>query len=373
MKTLRACMFRLAGLFNRNRREREMTEEIESHLAMHIADNLRAGMTPDQARREALLRLGGVECKKEAYRERSTAPLLEHLALDFRFTVRQLRKNPVFACTAVVVLASGMSASIAIFAFVEAALIKPLPYPNPATLVGVTESAAQFPRANLSYLDYQDWKRFNTAFRSMDVYTGEGFLISTPSGAEPAHAARVSSGFFRTLGVKPLLGRDFSANEEAPGGPHVVMLTHGTWQQRFGGRRDVVGQPVILSGEAYTIIGVLPPSFHFAPLGATEFWATINPSRPCETRRSCHNLYGVARLKGGVSIKNALANMTAIAKRLEEQYPDSNRGQVTSVAWRPTSMTSRGASTCTPISPSIWQRVFRISCSSRVRRCARSF
>lgn len=331
MKTMRASMVRLAGLFGKKRREREMTEEIESHLAMHIADNVRAGMTPEQARREALLRLGGVESVKEAYRERSTAPFLEHLALDFRFTVRQLRKNPGFAGTAVLVLALGMSASIAIFAFVEAALIKPLPYPDPTSLAGVTESTPEFPRANLSYLDYQDWKRFNTVFRSMAAYTGDGFLIGTPTGAEPTHAARVGSGFFQTLGVNPLIGRDFSVNEEAPGGPHVVMLNYGTWQQRFGGTRDVVGQPVVLSGEAYTIIGVLPANFHFAPLGATEFWTTINPSSSCAIRRSCHNLYGVARLKDGVSINSALANMTAIAKRLEEQYPDSNRGQGASV------------------------------------------
>src|SRR4051794_11070302 len=210
MKTLRAYIFRLAGMFGKERREKEMTDEIESHLAMHIADNVRAGMTPEQARREALLRLGGVESLKEAYRERRTVPFLEHLMQDLRFTVRQLHKNPGFACTAVLVLALGMSASIAIFAFVDAALIKPLPYPDPATLVAVTEASPQFPRANLSYPDYQDWKRFYTVFRSMDVFTGSGFLVGTPTGTDPVQAGRVSYGFFRTLGVNPLIGRDFS-------------------------------------------------------------------------------------------------------------------------------------------------------------------
>jgi macrolide transport system ATP-binding/permease protein len=331
MKTLRAWMFRLAGLFGKERREQEMTEEIESHLAMHIADNMRAGMTADQARREALMRLGGLECAKEEYRARSTAPFVEHVCLDFRFAIRQLRNSPGFAATVVLVLALGMTASIAIFAFVDAALIKPLPYPDPTRLVAVTESAPQIPRANLSYPDYQDWKRYNTVFRSMGVFTGDGFLVNTPTGADPAHAGRVSSGFFRTLGVNALMGRDFSASEEAPGGPHVVMLSYGTWQQRFGARRDVVGQQVRLSGVGYTIIGVLPASFHFAPLGATEFWTTVDPLSSCEKRRSCHNLDGVARLKDGISINRALANISSIAKRLEEQYPDSNRGQGASV------------------------------------------
>jgi macrolide transport system ATP-binding/permease protein len=331
MKTLRAWTMRLGGLFGKERHETEMAQEIQSHLEMHIADNLRAGMTPGQARREALLKLGGVEPLKEAYRDRSTVPLLEHLMLDLRFTARQLRRTPAFATTVTLVLALGICANVAIFAFVDAALIKPLPYPDPTRLVAVTESSPQFPRANLSYPDYQDWKRFNTSFRSLDVYTGGGFLFTAPTAAEPARGGRVSGGFFRTLGVKPMLGRDFSAIEEAPGGPRVVLLSYRTWQQRFGGRSDVVGQAVTLSGERYIVIGVLPADFHFAPLGAAEFWTTVDATSPCAMRRSCHTLNGVARLKDGVSIEAALANLAAVAKQLERQYPDSNREQGASV------------------------------------------
>ena len=264
---------------------------------MHISDNLRAGMTAVEARRETLLKLGGVEPLKEAYRDRSTVPLLEHLMMDLRFTARQLRRTPAFAATVTLVLALGVCANVAIFAFVDAALIKPLPYPDPTRLVAVTESgtapgsSGQFARANLSYLDYQDWKRFNTALQSLEgVYSGNGFLFTTPTGAEPARGGRVSGGFFLTLGVKPLLGRDFSAIEEAPGGPRVVLLSYRTWQQRFGGRSEVLGQAVTLSGELYTVIGVLPADFQFAPLGAAEFWATIDaPGQPAHIRRSCHN------------------------------------------------------------------------------------
>jgi predicted permease len=252
---------------------------------------------------------------------------MEHLMLDLRFTMRQLLKRPVYAMTAVLVLALGIAASTAIFAFVDAALIKPIPYPQPETLVEVAENSAAFPLSNLSYLDFQDWQRDNTVFRSMDAYTGGGFLLSTKTATEPVRAGHVSGGFFRTLDVKPLLGRDFSKTEGLPGGPRVVMLSYATWQQEFGSSRNVLGRRVMLSSEAYTIIGVLPAKFHFAPLGAAEFWTTIDAKNSCEMRRSCHNLYGIGRLRPGVSVQSALGNMSAIAKRLERQYPNSNRGQ----------------------------------------------
>ncbi len=331
MRALRACMIRLSGLLGKERREREMQEEFESHIAMHIADNLRAGLTDGEARREALLRLGGIESLREAYRERTTAPFLEHLILDLRFALRQLRKSPGFTGTAVLVLSLAMCASIAIFTFVDAALIKPLPYPQPARLVAVTESNPQFPRGNLSYLDYKDWKVTNKVFDLIEVSAGGGFLLRTGAGVEPVHGGRVSAGFFRTLGVHPFLGRDFTPADEAPGRSNTVLLNYPAWKRRFGGRTTVLGEALNLSGETYTIIGVLPANFQFAPRGAAEFWTTIDPKNSCALRRSCHNLDGVARLKDGVSVQEALAEMTLIGKRLERQYPESNRGQGASV------------------------------------------
>jgi predicted permease len=322
---------RLSGLRAKERREREMQAELESHLGMHIADNLRAGMTADAARRAALLKLGGVESLREAYRDRSTVPFLEHLVLDLRFALRQLRKSPGFAAAAVLVLALAMCASIAVFAFVDAALIKPLPYLRPARLVAVGERTAQFPHGNLSYLNYKDWKAANKVFDSFGFSAGGGFLFQTGAGVEQTEAARVSADFFRTLGVQPLLGRDFTAEDEAPGRAHTVIITYPTWKHRFGGRTSVLGQSLNLSGDTYTVIGVLPASFQFAPRGADEFWTTIDPKSPCVLRRSCHNLDGVARLKDGVSVQEALAELTLISKRLERQYPDSNRGQGASV------------------------------------------
>ena len=250
---------------------------------------------------------------------------------DFRYSLRQLRKSPGFAATAILVLALGMSASVAIFAFVDAALIKPLPYANPDRLVDVTESTEMFPRANLSYPDYLDWKRLNTVFTSMDVYNDTGYLLRTADGTTPAPGVRVSDGFFGTLGVAPILGRDFYAGEDLPSAPHTVILSYSTWRNRFGGRKDVIGEAVTLSGIPHTIVGVLPSDFQFAPRGNAEFWTTLHADDHCSKSRGCHNFDGIGRLKDGVTVAMALANMKTIAKQLEQQYPADNRGQGASV------------------------------------------
>src|SRR5581483_10583017 len=257
---------------------------------------------------------------------------MNELTQDFRYAFRQLRKNPGFAFTSILVLALGMCASISIFGFVDAALIKPLPYANPDRLVFVTESAPMFPRANISYPDYLDWKKQNKVFTSLEVYRGEGFLLQTSAGAEPLRAARVSDGFFRILGIKPLLGRDFYNGEDLPQAPNTVMLSYSTWQKRFGGRADIVGQSVLLSGVPYTVIAVLPHTFQFAPAGGAEFWANLHPVDHCSVRRGCHSMDGVARLKDGVTVEAARAEMKGIARQLELQYPGDNRDQGAFVA-----------------------------------------
>ncbi|WP_353064774.1 ABC transporter permease [Tunturibacter psychrotolerans] len=334
MKKLRAALRRFAGMFSRGRREEDFASELEGHLQMHIEDNMRAGMTAEEARRDALVKLGGMERTRQAYRERGTAPFFETLWQDLRFALRQLLKNPGFTITAVLMLSLGIAASVAIFAFVDAALLKPLPYEDPRSLVDVTESVAVLPHANLSYPDYLDWKKMNHSFRSLDVYTGTGYLLDTPSGVEPTQGLRVTDGFFHTLGVLPLLGRDFYSGEDLLSAPRTVILSYSTWQKRFGGRKEVVGQSISLSGMPYTIVGVLPDSFEFAPRNTVEFWTTMHAgggANTCDLRRSCHGLVGVARLKDGVSIAAALADTKAIAQQLERQYPDSNRGQTAAV------------------------------------------
>ena len=329
---LRTWLLRFKGLFLKDARERELAEELESHLQMHIDDNIRAGMSPHEAKRVAVMKLGGVDQTKEAYRDRSTIPFLESAMQDLRFTFRQLRKNPAFTLTATTMVALGIGASVAIFAFVDAALIKPLPYQDPSHLLYVTETTPEIPRANLSYPDYLDWKKLNRVFDSLEVYNQQGNIVNTSAGTERAEGARVSAGFFRTLGVSPLLGRDFSPGEDLPGAHRTLILSYASWQKRFGGKQEIIGQPLSLDETPFTIIGVLPENFHFAPVENVEFWTALNPSGGCLSRRSCHSLHGIARLKDGLTIEAALADVTRIAKDLEVQYPDSNRNQGATVA-----------------------------------------
>jgi macrolide transport system ATP-binding/permease protein len=332
MRKLRAWLWRVKGFFFKDARERELAAELESHLQMHIDDNIRAGMSPHEAKRVAVMKLGGVDQTKEAYRDRATIPLLESVVQDLRFTFRQLRKNPAFTATAVTMVALGIGASVAIFAFVDAALIKPLPYQDPERLLFVTETTPDIPRANFSYPDYIDWKKFNTVFDSLDVYSQHGYVVSSASGVEMVDGARVSAGFFRTLGVSPVVGRDFNAGEDLPEAARTVILSYASWQKRFGGKQEIVGQSISLEETSYIIIGVLPQNFHFAPVENAEFWTALNPVGGCIIRRGCHSLLGIARLKDGVSTEAALADVTRIAKDLEAQYPDSNRGQGATVA-----------------------------------------
>jgi macrolide transport system ATP-binding/permease protein len=323
----RAWWQRMRGITRDSSREREMSDEIESHIQMQTEENERAGMSAQEARRRAILKIGGVEWTRQAYRERDTLPLIENLLQDLRFALRQLVKNPGFAVTAIVILTLGIAASVALFAFVDAALLKPLPYAQPNRLMAVYESAAAFAHSNLSYPDYLDWKRMNKSFQSLDAWSGTGYALRTHDGVEPVAAIRVTDGFFRTLGVAPILGRDFYAGEDLPSGPRTTMMSYTTWQHRFGGRPDIVGQVVSLSDVPYTVVGVLPKGFSFAPRGAPEFWTPFHAESECDLRRSCHGMYGVGRLKDGVSLAQAQEDLQGIATQLAKMYPGSNRGQ----------------------------------------------
>jgi macrolide transport system ATP-binding/permease protein len=331
MRRLRAWLSRMAGLTGNSVRERALAAELDSHIAMHVEDKMRAGLTAEQARREAILQLGGLESTKQAYRDRSTLPLLEALLLDLRFALRQLRKNSGFAVTAILMLALGICANVAIFSFVDAVLVKPLPYRSPARLVSLYESNALGSQYHLSYPDYLDWKNLNRVYQSLDVFEADGFILSTPTGAEMAQGTRVSDGFFRTLGVSPVLGRDFRPGEDLASAPDTVMLSYAAWQRRYGGRADVLGKTVTLDGVPNTIIGVLPRDFHFPPGEPADFWATLHATGSSLSCRGCHNLLGVARLRDGISASTSVAAMKAIAAQLESRYPDSNRGRSSTV------------------------------------------
>ena len=322
-----ALFFRkLRILLSRDKFNRDLDEEMAFHRDQARQEMQSAGLPADEARHVSRRQFGNEPLLKDKTQE-IVGFRIESVWQDFRFATRQLHKNPGFACVAILMLALGMCASISIFAFVDTTLIKPLPYKDPSRLVDLAEYGGFNPRANLSYYDYLDWDKQQNVFSAFDAWTGGSFLMRAPEGALPVMASRVSAGFFGTLGVQPILGRDFQPVEGTPQGPRVVLLSYATWQTRFGGRREIVGQTITLDDNPYTIIGVLPREFHFAPRGASEFWTTLRDLNGCEKERACHNLFGVARLKPGVSIQSAQTELAQIAARLEKQYPDSNHGR----------------------------------------------
>lgn len=331
MDSLLLFFRKLALLFRREKFNSEMEEEMAFHHEQKEKALLADGVAPESAHYAAKRQFGNATQLKEQAQE-VVSFRFETVLQDFRFAIRQLRKSPGFAFTAIGMLALGLCASIAIFAFVDAALIKPLPYRDPSRLVGVFESIPECPQCPLSYPDYLDWKRLNTVFSSLDVFQRDGFLLSTPEGAQTARGLRVSDGFLGTLGITPFLGRDFNPGEDLAAAQPTVLLSYAAWRQRYGGNEDVLGQTVILDGVPHTIIGVLPRKFQFAPARSAEFWATLHAPNSCEVRRSCHGLNGIGRLKDGVSIQTALADTKSIAAQLEIQYAESNRGQGAAVS-----------------------------------------
>jgi macrolide transport system ATP-binding/permease protein len=330
MNLVSPFMKKFSIFLGRRRFRHELDEEMDFHREQAEKELVAGGMSPEAARYAAMRQFGNAAKLREHSHE-VIGFRAETVMQDMRFALRQMFKNPGYALVAIVILALGMGVSVAIFGFVDAALLEPLPYGNSNRLMAVDESGELFPHSNLSYADYLDWKRLNKTLSSLDVYTGMGYLLRNSSGSEPVPAARVSDGFFSTLGVRMMLGRGFLPGEDRPGRAKIVILSYGTWLKRFAARPDIVGQSVSLSGGAYTIVGVLPREFAFAPRGNAEFWAPLLDPSGCEQRRSCHNLDGVGRLRDGVTMQQALSDLKGIARQLEIQYPGSNTHQGASI------------------------------------------
>lgn len=316
---------KLALLFRRDKFSGELDEEMAFHRELAERELIADGMDAQAARHAARRRFGNETRLREQSHE-AAGFRLENVLQDSRFALRQLRKNPGFTVTAMLVMALGIASSVTIFAFVDAALLQPLPYENPSRLVHVTESSSTCADCVLSYPDYQDWKKSNKVFSAFEVWEPTSYLWKSAAGVESLRAGRVSGGFFHALGVTPALGRAFTDADDTPAAPRTVVLPYGTWQRWFGGRKNILGQSIILDEQAYTVIGVLPKGFHFA-FRSAELWVTIHNPDACDQDRACRSFSGVARLKDDISVSTALADMKSIAARLEAEYPQSNQGQ----------------------------------------------
>jgi len=251
---------------------------------------------------------------------------------DLRYAVRALLKSPRFSLTAVFTLALGIAANVAIFTFVNAALIRPLPYHDASRLVEVYSSKQMDVNQQFeaSYPDYMDWRKENQVFESLAGYSQNGVILKDKGTSEALPSAVASDNFFQTLGVKPIFGRSFAAGEDLAAAPRTVLLSYGFWQKHFGGSRDVLGQTLNLDGQANTIVGVLPQNFHFAPVGDPAVWLTLHASGELLQRRNLYWVSVVARLRPGISRDAAAAGMNVVARHLQ-QYPDSDKDLLTSV------------------------------------------
>jgi predicted permease len=329
VRKLRALVVRLAGLPGRGRRDRETAEELESHLLMEIDYNVRAGMSPREARRRALVKLGGAAQALEECRRRRGFPVIEDFWKDLQYGARKLRKSPGFALVAVMTLALGIGANTAIFSVVNAVLLRPLPFDRPEQLVrvfGTRASRSSFSRPH-SYLNFADMRAQNQTFDALAAYTGAGAALSGADAPEQITGVVSSGDIFRVLGTKPLLGRLLEPGDERPGGSNAVVISHGLWQRSFGGDPQIVGRLIKLDGREREVVGVTPADFNFEFVaGASDFWMPIDPAEGPYKSRGSIFLDVIGRLKPAASVEQARADLVGVAAGLEQQYQDADAG-----------------------------------------------
>jgi predicted permease len=336
MRRLRALFVRLGGFFYKDSGESEFADEMESHLQLHIEDNLRAGMNAEQARRQALIKLGGIEQTKESYRDRKGLPMLETLLQDLRFAARMLRKNLGVTVIVVVTLALGVGANTAIFGLVNGLLLQRLPVPAAEEIAAlvIKSGDSSLGALGFSYPQFVEFREqtapicevFGSATAWRLNFTAERHSDTLTIGG-------VSSNYFSALGVKPALGRLVLPGEgEHPGEPAILVLSYSFWQRRFGGDPRVVGKQVRVGGKPATVVGVMEKEFRgqftvfemdaYAPLStvfddspASNFWNS----------RDIHMMLVLGRLKPGVTLAQAQSRFDVISRRLSAQYPVTDK------------------------------------------------
>ena len=340
MGALRAFLLRFFGAFKARRQGDEFDAELESHLDMHTQDGVRAGLSPEEARRQALIKLGGVEQTRQAWRERKSLPWAENLLRDLRYGIRMLARNPGFTLTTVFTLALGIGACTAIFSLVNAVLLRSLPYGDPQRLVYLYTPNVHL---NLpieifgpSYGDLYDLEKQSHSFESVTAFDQRTFSIASQGTAERVSAATVDGSFFQTLQSFPLLGRAIEPGDDQLGHNKVAVISFALWQQMFAGRTDVLHQTLLLDGAEYQIIGVMPPRFEYPsnldlPYGnpevkTTQVWVPLALTPQQKADHNDLNGNAIARLRPGVSAAQAQAEMRGMMVHLDQLHSADMRG-----------------------------------------------
>jgi len=325
MHKLRAFALRLRGLIRGRQTDADFSAELDSHIALDTADSIRSGLSPEEARRLALIRLGGAEQTRQAHRERSTLPWLESLMQDTRYGLRMMAHNPGFTAVAVITLAIGIGASTAIFSAIKPILIEPLPYAHAGRLMMLWEMRKDGAPMPVTFGTFQGLSQRSHSFDTLAVFKPwQPAATATSQADRPERIAgqRVSADYFRTLGIAPLIGRDFQASDDRYRGPNVAILSDRLWRRRFAADATIVGKQVRLDDTLYTVIGVLPGSFENVLNPSAEIWAPLqyNPSLPFDGREWGHHLHMIGRLKAGVGSQQAGNELSAILGSLAQAY-----------------------------------------------------
>ena len=326
---------RLRSLFHRQAADQELDEELRYHVELKTQQYLNQGMSQQEARRAALLEMGGVEKRKEECRDARHVSWLQDLLQDVHFGLRLLRKSPGFTAVAVLTLALGVGANTIIFSVVNAVMYRKPPLPEPDRVIVVSSSSAVdsstpdrvYSQLPVSGPDYLDWRAQSSSFSGMAAAEFDSFTISGGSTPERASGARVSPEFFNVLGVVPAFGRTILAGEDQPGHDQVVILSDELWKSEFGGDQQILGRLLKINGNPCTVVGVMSPGFRLPPFLA-KLWIplVLSHGNLRATGRDDRYLRIFARLKPGVNVRQAGAEMAAIAQRIAQAHPNTNRG-----------------------------------------------
>ncbi len=326
MRRLRAWLLRFAGLFHKGRRDDDLVAEIESNLQLHADENLRRGMTPEEARRQAHIQFGGVETMKEDYRERRGIPFIEQLVQDVRYGLRLLRKNLSLTIAVVLTLGLCIGANTAVFGVVHAVVLSPLRFVAPDQLVVLRETGTR--GRGVSMPDAENWREQSDIFDGMGVYKIGQLILTGTDDFQPVFVGSATPSLFTVLGVKPALGRVLVEGDSLSSTGSVAVVSESFWRTHFASNPGIVGKNVRLGNDTLTIVGVVPFD---APFQNVAFWLPLHDTPALEQRNNRSLLAAVARLKQSVTITQARSQMRVIDGHLARTYKDSNAGWTTSV------------------------------------------
>jgi predicted permease len=332
---LEKLQHRLRSVFHREDADYELGDELRYHIEQKTQLLVGRGISPEEARRQAMLEFGGVAKRTEECRDARGTRWLDDLTHDVRYALRMLRKNPGFALIVILTLALGIGATSGVFSVVNGVLLQPLPYAHPEQLVTLYQSWPQFATGSLSYMNFKDWRKDNTTFSSMALTRGYAYTLTGAGEPERLQARLVTADFFEVFGVQPAAGRSFLESEDVKGAAPVAMIGSSMWHRKFGGDPSVVGRSLTLDDTTYTIVGVVPATFDleshvFQP---ADVYTLIGQwTHPFIAYRGAGFFFhGFGRLKPGVTVDQAQADLTRICAELAKEYPDSNKDTGASV------------------------------------------